>query len=370
MPGAIRVGEARAAFVRLQTLADTKKPGPIILSWSEVSSIATLAGRASNIDRVAVKRAGGDLTIEASLPWRMGFWLNLSATVASGEGGFPPVSLKLGHLTLPPAASRWVLEGARWLANRRGARLPPIDNLVRKTEFSGQAITATVLLPRWVGLTDTVNPTSPVNQQMVEAAYCRLSALQAKRPATELSSFLNRAFEGQPGTVEANRATFVALAVLIIPDRSDRLVGELSAAMTRCATPYREIHLLDRADLAKHWTLSAALTASFGSNFSRELGTWKEISDSGPGGSGFSFIDLSADRSGVRYGERASNPDTSAAAARALATVSNEQILPLHALALAEGLTEDEFKARFTSTESGRYSRMIARIDRVLDEQD
>lgn len=370
MPGAIRVGEARAAFVRLQTLADTKKPGPIILSWSEVSSIATLAGRASNVDRVAVKRAGGGLAIEASLPWRMGFWLNLSATVASSEGGFPPVSLRIGHLTLPQTVSRWAIEGVRWFLNRRGARLAPIDTLVSKTEISGNRIAASVLLPRWVGLSDAVNPATPVDQRLLEAAYCRLSKLQAKKPVREFATLLNRAFAGQPGTVEANRATLVALAVLLIPDGGERLVGEQTAAMQACAAPYRKVHLLDRPDLPKHWTLSAALAASFDSNISRELGTWKEISDSGPGGSGFSFIDLSADRSGVRFGQRAADPATSAATARALATASAETILPIHALALAEGLTEAEFKARFNNTESGRYDAMIARIDRVLDERD
>lgn len=367
MPGAVNVGEARAAFVRLQSLAATEKPGPIAFSWSEAATLATLAGRASKIDRIAVRKAGDTLSVDASIPWRFGFWFNIAATISSGEGGFPPVSLKVGHITLPRTASRWAIEGGRWLLNRRGAHIPPIDSLVRKTEISGNMIMATVLLPRWVGLTDAVNPGLPVDQRLVETAYCRMSKLQAKRPVDEFAALLNRAFAGQQGTVETNRATLVALAVLLIPDGADRLVGEQSATMRACATPYREIHLLDRADLAKHWTLSAALAASFDSGISRELGTWKEISDSGPGGSGFSFIDISADRSGVRFGQRAADPATSAAAARTLATASTEAILPVHALALAEGMTEAEFKARFTSTESGRYDAMIARIDRVLD---
>jgi len=370
MPGAVSVSEAKAAALRLQSLAATRKPGPIAFSWSEAATIATLAGRASDVDRIAIGKAGDAIAIRTSIPWRFGLWLNIAATVAPGAGGFPPVSFRIGHVTLPQTLSRWAIEGARWFLNRRGAQLPPIDTLVSKTEISGNFIAATMQVPRWIGLTDMVNPAMAVDQRLVEAAYCRLSKLQAKRPATELSALLNRAFAGQPGTVEANRATFVALAVLLIPDGGDRLIGEQSPAMAACATPYREIRLLDRADLAKHWTLSAALSAGFGSGISRELGTWKEISDSGPGGSGFSFIDLSADRSGVRFGQRAADPATSAATARALATASTEAILPVHALALAEGLTEAEFRARFTSTESGRYDAMIARIDRVLDERD
>lgn len=367
MPGAVSVSEAKAAAVRLQSLAATRKPGPIAFSWSEAAALATLAGRASKIERIALQKAGDTLTIQTSVPGRFGLWFNLGVTVASGTDGFPPVLLRIGHITLPQTLSRWAIEAGRWFLNRRGAQLPPIDTLVSKTEISRNFIAATVLVPRWIGLTDAANPNAPIDQRVVEAAYCRLSRLQAKRPATELSALLNRAFAGQPGTVEANRATFVALAVLLIPDGGDRLIGEQSPAMTACATPYREIHLLERADLAKHWTLSAALAAGFGSGISRELGTWKEISDSGPGGSGFSFIDLSADRSGVRFGQRAADPATSASTAQALATASTEAILPVHALALAEGLTEAEFKARFTTAESRRYDAMIARIDRVLD---
>lgn len=370
MPDAVNVGEAKTAAVRLQSLAATRKPGPIALSWSEAATLATLAGRASKIDRIAVQKAGDRLVIQTSVPWRFGLWFNVAATVTSSGDGFPPVSLRIGHITLPQILSRWAIEGGRWFLNRRGAQLPPVDILVSKTEISGNMIAATVLLPRWVGLTDAVNPATPVDQRLVEAAYCRLSTVQAKKPVREFAALLNRAFAGQPGTVEANRATLVALAVLLIPDDAERLVGEQTPTMRACAAPYRKVHLLDRPDLPKHWTLSAALAASFDSTISRELGTWKEISDSGPGGSGFSFIDLSADRSGIRFGQRAADPATSAATARTLATASTETILPVHALALAEGLTEAEFKARFTNTESGRYDTMIARIDRVLDERD
>jgi len=46
------------------------------------------------------------------------------------------------------------------------------------------------------------------------------------------------------------------------------------------------------------------------------------------------------------------------------------QIVPLHALALSEGLTEAEFQSRYTSTESPEYGAMVAKIDRVLKGQE
>ena len=142
------------------------------------------------------------------------------------------------------------------------------------------------------------------------------------------------------------------------------------SATKPCRIAAQPVLLLGRNDLAKHWALSAALAALYGEDISQAMGTWKEISDSGPNGSGFSFVDLSADRSGIHWAMKAGDVSQAEAARSALAGITEVQIDPLHALALSEGLTEAEFQARYTSTESPEYTAMVARIDRVLKGQE
>jgi hypothetical protein len=54
----------------------------------------------------------------------------------------------------------------------------------------------------------------------------------------------------------------------------------------------------------------------------------------------------------------------------ALTGITEVQIVPLHALALSEGLTEAQFQRRYTSTESPEYAAMVEKIDRVLKGQE
>jgi hypothetical protein len=124
--------------------------------------------------------------------------------------------------------------------------------------------------------------------------------------------------------------------------------------------------LLGREDLAKHWAVSAALTATFGEDASIAVGTWKEISDSGQGGSGFSLVDLAADRAGIFAARRASDDSLALAQQQKLANAREADILPISAIAEREGMSEAEFKARYASTDSAAYAETVRRIDATL----
>ena len=98
-----------------------------------------------------------------------------------------------------------------------------------------------------------------------------------------------------------NRAAILALAAYVNHQRVR------DPAKPADATPdpaFRSVALRGRHDLAQHFMTSATLAAQGGSALSDLLGLYKEVSDS-RGGSGFSFADLAADRSGTRFGELA-----------------------------------------------------------------
>src|SRR3546814_20196288 len=83
-----------------------------------------------------------------------------------------------------------------------------------------------------------------------------------------------------------------------------RLAGDRTKTPP-CALTAFATRLHGRADTPKHWVLSAALTMFMDEKTGRAIGLWKELDDSLPGGSGFSFVDLAADMAGVRSGKAA-----------------------------------------------------------------
>ena len=146
----------------------------------------------------------------------------------------------------------------------------------------------------------------------------------------------------------------------------ERSAREGVGTFRRCGSSAAKYELLGRDDLAKHWAVSAALTSTYGAQASLSMGTWKEISDSGAGGSGFSLVDLAADRSGTFSAARGSEEESAAAVQTWLSVAGPEELLPVSALALAEGMTEAEFQSRFASTDSAEFAATVQRIDATL----
>ena len=133
---------------------------------------------------------------------------------------------------------------------------------------------------------------------------------------------------------------------------------------TNTSTP--SIRLTIPVDLETHAVfqrLAKAANLSTG----RAMGEWKELSDSRPGGTGFSFVDLAADRAGLALARRATDPATAAVTAKRLQSADTEYLLPIRALALSEGLTEQQFVTGFKTINSAQFNAAKARIDKVLE---
>lgn len=101
--------------------------------------------------------------------------------------------------------------------------------------------------------------------------------------------------------VHPNKAAILALGVILGEERVAKVanrpvnierVKELAAVRSR-------ITLRGRNDLARHFWVSAALVILSDENRSMTVGIGKEMMDATKGGSGFSFVDLTADRAGT-----------------------------------------------------------------------
>lgn len=123
-----------------------------------------------------------------------------------------------------------------------------------------------------------------------------------------------------------------------------------------------------RIDVPQHFIASALFSAVDSSLLSQLLGVEKEVGDS-QHGSGFSFIDLSADRAGMRFGQLA-------IASKKLARKLQENMSRIRDYSaflpdiqgLPENMDEQAFKEKFVNVESNSYKEMIRVIDKRISD--
>lgn len=362
---------ARGALRQLkQAQVASIASAPVRLNNEMLQGLAALANDLVSFGRADAKVSGDVLVVRVGIPLFHGWWLNTSAMVQGEHEGFPALKLRAGRLSLPLSAGKPVAELARLLLRAKSVQVPPLDTLVRGLNVDRGVVLAQLNLPRKTGLVDDVVGVggSEVDSALTARIYCRLAASQGDQPVAELAGLIRRAFAGAPvrGADRYNRAALVALSFYVVGDRARALAPSAGRKIRSCARPTETILLANRADLAKHWTFSAALRAVLGERSAVTLGQWKELSDSLPDGSGFSFVDLAADRSGIRVAAVATDERSAPGAARKLAVITEDELLPRSLLRVREGLSEAEFIGRYGRVETANYQAAVRQIDAEL----
>jgi uncharacterized membrane protein (Fun14 family) len=121
-------------------------------------------------------------------------------------------------------------------------------------------------------------------------------------------AILHRAFEEAEensngiDAVFANKAAILALGVILGEEKVARVARrEIDPSYRPKINALRNrITLRGRHDLARHFWVSAALSVVSNEANATTIGKAKELMDSGPGGSGFSFVDMAANTAGIR----------------------------------------------------------------------
>lgn len=132
------------------------------------------------------------------------------------------------------------------------------------------------------------------------------------------------------------------------------------------ATQQLTVYIYKRADLSKHFIGSAALTASGSSYLADQAGIKKELMDAKKG-SGFSFIDLTADRAGTYFGNMAtSSPENARAIQKAMIKIPDYTSFMPNALDLPEKLSDKAFSDKYGSVDSPAYQNMLTIIDQRI----
>ena len=117
----------------------------------------------------------------------------------------------------------------------------------------------------------------------------------------------------------------------------------------------------------QHFLYSAAIALATEQSIGIAVGEFKELLDSGNGGSGFSFADLAADRAGIRFAAEATASENLARQLQQnLVLHNNEEVFFPDISGLAEGLDEGTFQRQYGHTKSDSYLQLIELIDQRI----
>lgn len=169
--------------------------------------------------------------------------------------------------------------------------------------------------------------------------------------------------------IAENRAALWATVIYFSNGAFEALVGKLVSSQRPLVLAPSRVTLGGRQDLMLHFLFSAGISLATQQGIGIAAGEFKELLDSGNGGSGFSFADLAADRAGIQFVTVATDSEEAARELQDnLLVGSGEAGFFPDISGLAEGLSEEQFRQQFGSAESQRYRKQVALIDqRIAD---
>lgn len=185
---------------------------------------------------------------------------------------------------------------------------------------------------------------------------------------TSLSAYirelmLEAQIQSQPDTAHLeNEAAILALAIYAGSSRFANFVGLTPPLAKDVLYGNFMPKLAKRTDLSQHFIFSAAIKLLSDQGVTVAIGEFKELMDRVVSGSGYSFVDLAADKAGVKFADYLTDPDTAKAAQSNLSIASNEAVFFPQVKDLPEGLKTDAFKQTFKTVDSPEYRAMIDEI--------
>lgn len=321
-----------------------------------------------------------DATVRCSLPVRaLGdgtTFLNVEAgarvRVENGTLDVAEPRLRVGRLAVPDALLRVLTPALRALVVGE-RRLRPLLASVRALRVDRDRVTATYarmdLPPGLLAETLWGEDSSPALRDAVRACALRLlAAPDAGDGDARFGAMLRGAFawaaEGDD-PVARNRAALLALGILRGHTKLERFTGPVLEPADWDRAPRLGVPTLrGRDDWVKHFLVSAALTVISAEKPSDAAGLLKEELDA-DGGSGFSFADLAADRSGTTFAAVATRDDASARAIQerlGRGFVVDDYFPP--AADLPEGIPDAELKAKYGGVGGALYLRTAEEVER------
>ena len=327
--------------------------------------------------RIELKNNAMRFTVTMTLPKNnLGQYLNISFRLGNDDDSELPslTKFKAGKLLLPAKFAAFVIDNTirytslneYFILATRPIKSVTIDQ--QKISITYYSSRETLIQARNFLVQSDDNPKLEIYQQKLAEIIAqhdpewRLSLADLLKPLFELA-YQRSTLEN---AIEENK-----MAIMTVNDyvnKKKETKRFLSTPASKPATGQRySAFLYKRIDLAQHFIGSAAITASLNGQVAKAAGEEKELSDA-QGGSGFSFIDLAADKAGTRFGEMAtSSPESARKIQKAMSGIKDYSDFMPDPRDLPEHMNEAEFKERYQSIDSPAYQELSKQIDARIE---
>jgi len=305
---------------------------------------------------------------------RLGKYLNITLRLGNKEGNSLPsiTKFKAGKLLIPANIAGFIintvieyspLNNYFILATRpiQGVNIQPEKITIAYVSDSETLMSARNVLTR----TDNNSELGIYQQKIAEIIAqhdpnWRLSLADLLKPLFAIAYQRSELEDA----VEENR-----LVIIAVNDYVNKKVTKqfLPASIPVQGKQYLAF-LYKRSDLAQHFIGSAALTASANNQVAKVVGEDKELNDA-QHGSGFSFVDLAADKAGTRFGEVATaSPESARKLQLVMSNIKDYTDFMPDPRDLPEKMNEADFKSRYGSVNSDAYQALSKTIDARIAE--
>jgi uncharacterized protein YpmS len=373
------------------SLRNRYQPQQIDISYSQAESLLGFTQRAlPNVSSdIKLSEDQADILISYQLPaYILSLYVNVSIKVK--EASYLDVeSVSIGVITLPGDwALSWVEAFANSYTNSEVATkaiqqvaktdisphqvivsLNPLDPLLRELKnikTSGDGSERQLLkikIAHYLRLLDSLplpNDLATQNKDTSLSYYLHKIMLEAKAMSSQ-----DPLGNSNSATLE-NEAAIMALAIYVGHRRFSTLFGDLSFAVDPIPTVRKKPVLANRQDLSLHFIFSAAIKLLSEQGISIAVGEFKELMDRGNGGSGYSFIDLTADMAGANFATLAVDPRTAEQIQNIMSLEASESFFFPNINGFDEGMDKSQFRQKYSDIESLEYLKVLDEIERRL----
>lgn len=349
-------------------------------------ALSSLAARANMPIQGQARLAPGQANFLLSAHWPQnpfGAYINMELQLRNSSQGLAFDYLQIGNIKIPGDAalylSRWLGQLALGKGNSHEL-FAAIRSITVQANYLQVAFTPVPNLRQKLSLALDRSRNLTGGQHLIAqparvATYYDWLCQHAPTLATpslgkHLAALLNNVktqHDLQTSAADENKAALMAAAIYFGSEHFNTLLNAVEQTqLTRCQTSRPRTTLAGRTDLSLHFMYSAAFKIIADSDMSFALGELKELQDSFRGGSGFSFVDLAADRSGIQLAIYAS-AEHSARRLQARAEQLNDERNFMPALdGLTEGVSQSTFQEQYGGITGAHYQQTLKLIEQRI----
>lgn len=362
----------------LKQIAQKKSHVSIHLFQSDLTALGHLASHIVPNTKVLANMSDiGIFTISSTqfkTDWVSGY-INVQCLLIPEGDKISFSHCKIGQLPLPEFLVRWLMEEGLKLSMGNAPAIQLITTLDKAVLSDGklsidginaQAIRSGMKssIANVTEISNYFSANSQADMSLIQVYLDELSAL--KNSSASLSYYLHRAFSLAKSRSELsdpiaeNTAAIWAIAILNSGVPLHRVIdlSKLNVSRKKIKST-----LQDRRDLSQHFVTSMLLNQLGENDFALSVGQLKELMDS-DGGTGFSFVDMAANKAGMMLARVATDSEHNAKQIQnALSNPTEESALMPETDDLTEGLSKVSFSEEFKNINSELYNEIETKIN-------